>query len=235
VVLLLAGLIALVVYASTDYKFFVYEAQISGVRHLEAKTIYRAAEVDEQNIFWIRPERVAERIAQLDGVAAVRVRCALPAQVSIEVTEREPVLMWRALNQGHDWWLDGEGVVLPYDGDLEHTIFVVDSSERSLDVGDRIEPKGIVHSVQQLAEALPGTTLFFYDAERGLSFRQEVNGGQWPVYVGSSEDLPHKIQAMQTLTDYLGRQNLQPTYVDVRWAAHPVFHVPVGADTGGGD
>jgi cell division septal protein FtsQ len=235
VVLLLGGLIALVVYASSDSKFFVYAAQISGVRHLDTKAVYRAAGVDEQNIFWIRPEQVAERIAQLDGVAAVRVHCALPARVSIEVTERDPVVMWRAASQGHDWWLDEEGVVLPYDGDVEHTIFVVDSSERSLAVGDRIEPKGIVRSVQQLAEALPGTTLFFYDAERGLSFRQEENGGQWPVYVGSSEDLPRKIQAMQTLTDYLGQQNIRPSYVDVRWAAHPVFHVSAGTEAGGGD
>jgi len=235
VALLLVGLIAVVVYASSDSKFFVYEAQIGGVRHLEARAVYRAAGVHEQSIFWIRPEQVAERIARLDGVAAVRVRCALPAQVFIEVTEREPVVMWRALSQGRDWWLDQEGVVLPYDGDVEHTIFVVDSSERTLAVGDRLEPKGIVPSVQQLAEALPGTTLFFYDTEWGLSFRQGANGGQWPVYVGSSEDLPRKIQAMQTLTDYLGQQSFQPTYVDVRWAAHPVFHAPGGADAGGED
>lgn len=241
--LLLAGLIALAVYVSADAKFFVYRADIRGVNHLNAKAIYRAARVDEQHIFWIQPQAVAERIAQLDGIAEVRVRCALPARVVIEVREREPVVMWRASSQGHDWWLDEEGVVLPYDGDLDDTIFVVDFSERHLAVGDRVGPRGIVRSVQQLDRALPNVNLFFYDTERGLSFRQdfgelsraEAGGQQWPVYVGTSEDLTRKIQAMQVLNDYLTRQNLQPTYVDVRWADHPVYHVQGSADAEGGE
>ncbi len=241
--LVLLGLIALLAYVSTDAKFFVYEAQIVGAHHLKAKAIYETAGVHEQSIFWIEPQQVAERIARLHGVKTVRVQTALPARVFIEVEERDPAVMWRALSQEKDFWLDAEGVVLPYHGDIDDTIFVVDSSQRTLSVGDRIEPRDIVASVQQLAAGLPGINLFFYDAERGLSFRQdfgelsraEAGDRQWPVYVGTSEDLPRKIQATQTLTDYFSVKGIKPTYVDVRWADHPVYHVPPGEATGGGD
>ncbi len=234
-VLSLAGLMAALVYLSTDARFFVYEAQIVGVHHLDAGAIYSAAGVDEQHIFWIEPQQVAEAIAQMPGVKAVRVGCGLPARVTIEVEEREPVVLWRALTQNRDWWLDEEGVVLPYHGDVNSpaTIFVVDSSPRSLQVGDRITPEGVVRSVQQLAAALPEVRVFFYDADRGLSFTRQTAAGQWPVYVGDSQDLQRKIQVVQALNDYLAIHGIQPRYVDVRWADHPVYGKPAQSEGGG--
>jgi cell division septal protein FtsQ len=230
VLLVLASLVGGIAYASTDARFFVYDAHIAGARHVAAETIYQAAGVHEQNIFWVRPQEVARRIIQIEGIKAVRVRCSLPAQVIVEVEEREPLVMWRAQTQERDWWLDEEGVILPYHGDVRSadTIFVVDSSERHLEVGGLIEPEGIVQSVQQLAAALPEIKVIFYEADRGLSFIHQVSGGEWPVYVGSSEDLGHKIQVVQTLTDYLMSHNIHPRYVDVRWADHPVFGKPRG-------
>lgn len=217
-------------YVSVDARFFVYDSHVQGVRHLDPEFIYQAAGVHEQNIFWVRPHEVAKRIAQLDGIKTVKVRCSLPAQVAIEVEEREPVVMWRAETQKQDLWLDKEGVVLPYGGDVHSpdTIFVVDSSERDLEVGDHIEPEGIVRSVQQLAAGLPKIKVFLYKADKGLVFLQKVDGGEWPVYVGSSEDLPRKIQVVQAVTDYLVSQNIRPRYVDARWADHPAYGKPVG-------
>jgi len=63
------------------------------------------------------------------------VSCSLPAHVSIAVEEREPAVMWRLLVQVRDWWLDEEGVVLPYHGDVSNTVFVVDSSTPQLQKG----------------------------------------------------------------------------------------------------
>lgn len=231
-ILLFAGL----GYGSTDARFFVYQAGIIGNRYLRAEGIYEAAGVHEQNIFWIDPAAVARRIARLDGIKVARVRCELPALVTIEVEERQPKLLWRTTNQGRDWWLDEEGMVLPYHGDTQaaETLFVVDSSQRELDFGQKIEPTGIVTSVVQLAAALPQSRVFFYDAERGLSFTQKGLGAEWPVYVGSSEDLEIKIQVMQTLTAYLEANGIKPRYVDVRWAEHPVYGRPVGETAGGG-
>lgn len=224
--IVLVGLIALSIYVSTTEKFFVFDADVLGNHHVEKDTIYLASGVHEQNVFWIRPNKVAEAIVQLDGIRAASVRCRLPAHVSIEVTERQPQVLWRAEVQGNDWWLDEEGVVLPYHGVVSDTVFVVDSSERLLNVGDRVEPEGIVTSVQQLAASLPEVSLFYYQTDRGLSFMQKTAYGSWPVYVGDSSDLARKIQVLQALTDYFVKHKMRPTYVDVRWADYPVFGKP---------
>jgi cell division septal protein FtsQ len=237
VLLLLAALVGTIVYASVDARFFVYEATIRGARHLPATTIYQAAGVHEQNIFWIDPQEVARRIIALEGIKAVEVTCELPAGVVIEVEERQPMILWRAQSQEHDWWVDAEGRVLPYHGDVNapETVFVLDSSERHLDVGQTVEPQGLADSVLRLAEALPEVQVFYYQADRGLSFTQQGEAGSWPVYVGSSEDLARKIQVMLALTGYLKANGIRPRYVDVRWADHPVYGRPAAEATGGGE
>ncbi|MEJ2210327.1 MAG: FtsQ-type POTRA domain-containing protein [Anaerolineae bacterium] len=235
--LLLAALVGTIVFASADARFFVYEATIRGAQHLPATTIYQAAGVHEQNIFWIDPGEVARRIVALEGIKAVEVTCELPARVVIEVEERQPVILWRAQSQERDWWVDAEGRVLPYHGDVDspETVFVLDSSERHLDVGHTVEPQGLADSVLKLAEALPEVQVFYYQADRGLSFTQQGEAGSWPVYVGSSEDLARKIQVMLALTGYLQTNGVRPLYVDVRWADHPVYGRPAADATGGGE
>jgi hypothetical protein len=226
-VLAVVGLAGLVVYGSTAAQFFVYSATVAGAPRLSAEAIYQAAAVHEQNIFWVRPAEAEERIAQLNGVKSVHVSARLPAQVRIEIQEREPAVMWRVEAQQHDWWLDEEGVVLPYHGDVNNTLFVVDSTPRELHEGDRLQPDGMVASVRQLAAALPGNNVFYFAPDRGLSFlHTEQNGDKWPVFVGTSEDLPHKIAVLQTLTEYLLAHNIRPRYIDVRWPDHPVYGAP---------
>ena len=234
---ILVALAWLAIYTSTNAKFFVYDAQIVGGRHTGPETVYQAAGVHEQNIFWIDPQQVAEDIMQLQGVKSVRVRCELPARVTIEVEEREPVVMWRATAQQQDLWLDKEGKVLPYHGDTNspEMVFVIYYGERRLQEGDSVEPEGIVQSTLQLDAALPGVRIFYYQPDRGLSFTQQAETGSWPVYVGSSEDLPRKIQVVSALTSYLRANGIQPRYVDVRWADHPVYGRLAGEATGGGN
>jgi len=145
--LLLAALVTLIVYASVDARFFIYEARIEGNYYINGEDIYGAADVHEQHIFWIEPKTVAERVSTLPGIKAVRVRVGLPARVIIQVEEREPALVWRTYR---DWWLDDDGMVLPY-GEREpkagSTIFVVDKSNRQLQDGGRLQPSEMVFLV----------------------------------------------------------------------------------------
>ncbi len=222
----LLSLVTLLIYVSAAQQFYVFRAEVVGSHHIESDTIYQASGIHEQNIFWIRPNKAAEAVVYLDGIRTARVRCRLPARVTIEVTERQPVVLWRAEAQGSDLWLDEEGVVLPYHGVVSDTVFVVDSSQQMLNVGDRVQPEGIVTSVRQLDSSLPEVSLFYYQPDRGLSFMQKTAHGSWPVYVGDSSDLAHKIQVLQALTDYFVEHKMRPTYVDVRWADYPVFGKP---------
>jgi len=224
-ILLLVALLGLLVYISADERFYVYSARVAGARHIEPAAIYEAAGMHEQNIFWIRPKQVEQSIQQLPGVRAAHVRAALPARVTITVDEREPVILWRATAQGRDWWVDQQGVVLPYHGDpnAESTVWVVDYTERKLEVGEQIKPLELVGSVRALAAGLPGIRAFSYHADRGLSFLDSIGGKNCPVYVGTSDNLAEKIRAVRVLTDYLETRGIRPGFLDVRWPERPAF------------
>jgi len=235
--LLLLGFIAVVAYISADAKFFVYEAGVVGAKYVDAGRIYEAAGIHEQNIFWIHPRDVARRVIELDGIRTVRVQCNLPAKVRIEVEERKPVLVWRSLSQEKDWWLDRDGVVLPYGGDphASETLYVIDSDPRQMKTGQHLRPEAVVPSVLQLAHALPDVKVFYYQADRGLSFIQQESSHKWPVYVGGIENLARKIEVMRALNSHLSDKGIQPKYVDVRWSDRPVYGRQSSAAAGGGD
>jgi cell division septal protein FtsQ len=228
VALILAALIAAVLYLSVANEFFVYSAEILGNRYLDREKIYEASGVHEQNIFWIQPSRSADEITRLDGIKSAQIHCSLPAKVTIDIVERRPVVLWRAGDPGTDYWLDEDGVVLSYGEVLTDTVYVVESSERQLNVGDSMETEGIVQSVQQLAASLPDVSVFNYQKDRGLSFTQTTAHGSWPVYVGDSQDLLRKIQVVQSLTEYFAESKTNPAYIDVRWADYPVYGRPSG-------
>ena len=236
--LMLLLLMGCVAFASLDERFFVYEAQIVGAQHLDARSVYQAAGVDKQSIFWIDPQQVAENIAELEGIKAVRVRCGLTASVVIHVEERQPILLWRLESLHQDWWVDDEGVVLPYHGDAasDRTVWVDDFSERQLKAGDRIQPDGLAASVLQMTASLPGVRVFYFQADRGLSYTQQTPEGQWTVYLGTSDDLARKMQVTKVLNEYLKTKGIRPTYVDVRWASRPVFGLlPAQVGSAGGN
>lgn len=218
-------LLGLLVFASVDRRFFVYEAQVIGSHHLQSTAIYEASGIHEQNIFWINPQAVSQRIGQLDGIRAVQVHCALPAKVIVEVEEREPTALLRSTGQGRDLWLDEDGTVLPYHGDptADHTVFIIDRSNQVLQVGDQVKPVYLVRWAQQIAAAVPGVRLFYYHPDRGLSFSSATEDREWMVYVGDGNDLPRKLQALGAVTEYLMAENIRPTAVDVRSPTRPVF------------
>jgi hypothetical protein len=85
---------------------------------------------------------------------------------------------------------------------------------------------------------MPEIRVFIHQPDRGLSFALEAQGMEWPVYVGSGDDLPRKIRIMQAMTAYMVSNDIQPRYIDVRWADHPVYGRPHARDedaTGGGE
>jgi hypothetical protein len=229
------ALCAAIVHVVTARDFYVYNAEISGSVLIDADNIYEAAKIHELNILWVQPQQTEERIKAITGIKSAHVRCSLPARVQIEVEERKPAVMWRKETQGQDWWVDEEGIVLPYHGNAADAIFVVDSTDAHLNVGDRIRPDGVVPSVQQLAAMLPGTRIFYYQLDWGLSFIQSSSNGTWPVYVGDSSDLPRKLQVLHSLNRYFDDSNISPRYVDIRWADYPVYGKPGGKATGTGN
>ena len=83
-----------------------------------------------------------------------------------------------SVTQERDWWLDEEGVVLPYHGDAQAgRNALCHRRDPREDYGQSIQPEGIVASVIQLATALPGIDFTTMQSE-GCHKRGTVGNGR---------------------------------------------------------
>ena len=110
-----AALLALLVSGGAIYgagasdAFTLDRLEVSGLRWTDEAAVRALVAVEQgENLVGIRTGPIAERIASLPPVAAVRVEVRLPDTLLIRVTEREAVLVWRLID-GRRFLVDRTG------------------------------------------------------------------------------------------------------------------------------
>jgi hypothetical protein len=97
----------------TDETFRVTpeRVEISGVRYADPDVLRsRLGRLDMQpNVFRVRGQDILGDLAGMPEVLAVRVTTTLPGNVSVDVQEREPILVWRS--GGDAFLVDVDGVL----------------------------------------------------------------------------------------------------------------------------
>lgn len=209
------GLLAWALYEfSFSYTFFVYKANIRGNHLLPAEVIYAASEVHEHSIFWLVPREIAARIEALPYVKRAEVRCQLPNQVIIEVTERVPKLIWRAGREV--FWVDEEGVALaPLPGQAPPPLLLIDDEGKAAARGEERKLRdGLAEGILLVSEAMPEVTRFRYDRRWGLIFRSPYG---WQVALGDGKHMSYKVKVLLALQkDFLARGE-RLNWIDIRF------------------
>lgn len=136
-ILLLAGL-GCFAYAFRSAKFVVDTIEVSGVRSLDAATISDLAGLRGVSIWDIQPEEVEARIAQNTYVATATVNLLLPAQVLVQVQEREAVILWNSAGTNYEITADG-GVLGPARSDAPSAIIIYDTRTTALAAGTNVD------------------------------------------------------------------------------------------------
>ena len=109
-VILAGGGIALAHWLLTSPRFAVARVEIRGASRLAEPGLLAAAAISAgQNLFQIRPDRVAARLEQVPGIRRAQVIRELPNRVTLMVEERQPFTLTHV---GRLHWLDEEGVLL---------------------------------------------------------------------------------------------------------------------------
>lgn len=207
--LLLAILASLVYYFSSSYSFFIYEAEAVDNRFVSAEEINRSSGLGGKSIFWIEPAKVEAAVARLPAVKEARVSCRLPGEVTIEVTERQPQLLWQ--RRETNYWVDDEGIVMRARGELEGLLLVEDLSSHPQD--QQPDPAAI-QAALQLKSLLPELTEVQYSPKIGISFR---NRRGWLIYLGTGDHMAEKVAIMRALISHLLAKNIQPELIDLRY------------------
>ncbi|MCB9102175.1 MAG: FtsQ-type POTRA domain-containing protein [Anaerolineales bacterium] len=217
--LALGGLIWVIYFLFTSSSFFVYGAEIRGNVAVSAREIYAASQIDSQSIFWISPAQVERSIEALPNIKSASVMVKLPAQVTIEVAERRPQLLWQSGDTV--WWVDEEGTVVPPKAEMEDMLKIIDDDRQPLEVGYQID-SSLIKGAQTLRILAPDVRVVRHARATGLMVATPEG---WPVYLGDGVDIKAKLMVLSALLPQLRENERPPAYIDLRDPLQPVYRI----------
>ncbi len=213
------GLLTLLLFVWVGYllfrydSFYVYTADIQGNHILSAEEIYAASQVHTLSVFWIDPKTAKRNVESLPNVKNAQVKVTLPANVRIEVEERQPEVVWQS---GEDlWWIDNEGTfVTPKEGVevAAGRLRIVDTDERKVRVNDTIDT-AIIRGAQIVHEQKPEVEQIYHSQYYGLYYFTPEG---WPVILGKASNIPVKLAVADAMIADLQTRQITPAFVDVR-------------------
>jgi len=217
---LLLAMLMILGYLFTAPRFTVRGATVRGNRLVDASVIFHASGVQGKNVFRLNTAEAAQAVERLPYVKRAQVRVRLPADVAIVVEEYTPKWVW--VSGENRFWIDEAGNVLPYGGELEGSITVVDRSGQPLSTGSRLDP-ALVEMLQALQQWMPELSQVTYDPTVGLILEA---GPGWPVRIGRDpEHLVTKITILEALVADLSRRGMDVEFIDLRFPERPYYRL----------
>jgi cell division septal protein FtsQ len=197
--------------------FYINGLKVEGSWRLAEVELLSKSGLQGTNVFWADTQAAEIAIRALPDVESVDVRCRLPAECVVRVSERPPSVVWR---QGDaEVWVGSDGVVLPPRGALPFAIVVEAVDSTALKPGDEIDP-GLVSALTELERLQPDVRVYRYSDTDGLSF---WNTHGWEVRIGDGHRIQSKLELADALTRHFLERGITPTFVDVRFPEAPFY------------
>jgi len=202
-------------------EYYVVSPEISGTRFVPPEEIASAAAVNGLHAFWVEPAQMEAAVRQVPNVADVRVRAAWPNRVTIEVTEREPVLLW--MDGQTAQWADATGHLMPVRGQIEGLLTVVaEEGAIGAQTTEKL-PEALIAGALALHALVPQARELRYAPSGGLAF-EDARG--WTAYFGVGNDMAQKLVIYNALVASLGARGLRPLALVVEDVRHPYYRLP---------
>lgn len=202
-------------------EYYVMSPEISGTRFVPPEEIASAAAVAGLHAFWVDPAQIEAAVRQVPNVADVRVRALWPNRVTIEVTEREPVLLW--IDGQTARWADATGHLMPVRSQIEGLLTVIaEEGAVSVQTMERL-PEALVAGALALHALIPQVRELRYASSGGLAF-EDARG--WTAYFGVGDDMAQKLVIYNALVASLEARGLRPLALVVDDVRHPYYRLP---------
>lgn len=210
--------------------FLVAAPTVKGSAYLTSETISESLDIDGKSVFSLQPEKLAhELLLNYPILKSAEITITLPNLVSVAVTERQPVLIWK--QDGKQAWIDDEGVAFRAEGHDDELIVVnalgrppapvMKAESRSLWVPPAYLDPDVVAALRALVPYVPPGAAITYDPNVGLGW-QDPRG--WLVELGDmTEDFGLKLQLYETMSNWLIANNIQPVLVNVAYPHAPYY------------
>lgn len=212
-------------------------ATVIGNNRVTADEINAGLGLAGQPIFTIQPDEVERRLRlNLHELSSVEVNVFLPNHVYVNVTEREPVIVWQ---QGEGYtWVDAEGVAFRPRGYETQLVPVIGNGTPPTGIAPADDPlspppyisRETVDAILALAPSLPTGVSMIYDPRHGLGWNDSRG---WQAFFGTgAEDMPLKARVYQSLVDSLVARGVYPEFISVEYVDAPYYRTVQKSRTG---
>jgi hypothetical protein len=233
----------------TADRFYVSRIVVVGNTRIPTEMIRRVSGLEGYSSFWIHPQQMATHVAEaLPPLESVQVSHSLSDNVILHVREREEQIVWQ--RSGVRYWVDENGSLCPIPGGLvseggqpgvvesqstemsgsnSQWVLLINDVRPSSDAADSedvgrmsIDPDVLV-AARQIAHLLPEVRVVEYVPDSGLQF-EHARG--WQVYLGTGDDMAHKVDLLRAIEVQFAQAAVQPTLVDLRYPEIPYYRLP---------
>jgi cell division protein FtsQ len=229
---ILSGLIALALiaglyYAWTTPTFQIESLQVTGIERLTVSDFETVLGIEGELVFLLNPKELAGQLqAAFPELSSASVRVGLPAEVIIEVSERQPVLSWS--RDGEELWLDSDGYVFPPRGEVplmasvEGALPAVTPQDDDQE-GRLVLDPAMVAAILKMSDHVPEGTRLAYEPDYGLGW---TDWRGWQVYFGlEATDVDTKLVVYDALVERLDEQGVQPVLISMEFIHAPYYRV----------
>jgi len=218
-VALLLIVIGLAVWLGLDDRFYVNSIVITGNTHVSAADIAQKSGALGQHIFWLRPNDVAQYLpAGLPSIRSAQMSCKFPADCSLSVVERQPLVAWQYGNA--ITWIDADHVAFAAEGKAAGSLITIEATEGPALFPGQHADQQLIDAALAVAQTMPDVHTYRYTAAHGLEF-DAARG--FPVYLGVGSNMADRVMIWKTLNPYLAAKNITPKFVDVRYPLAPYY------------
>ncbi|MBN1453725.1 MAG: FtsQ-type POTRA domain-containing protein [Anaerolineales bacterium] len=229
-------------------EFRVTTAQVIGNQRISADEINGVLDLNGYPVFMLVPDQIEMRVLRnYPELASVDVTISLPNVVTVNVAERQPVILWQQ-DDGYTW-IDETGTAFRPRGEAPGLIVVqalsappalstpvpasldTDETEQapvSVPDEDLLTPAPFismetVKALIALAPHVPPGTPILYDPTTGLSW---ADGRGWQAVFGlSGEDTEIKVLVYRAMVDWLAQRGIRPILINVAYPSAPFYRV----------
>jgi cell division septal protein FtsQ len=200
-----------------DESFYLTTIPVEGAKIFSASEIVAKSGLANVHIFAADPNEAARRIGEMPGITSAEVSLQWPNLVTIQVTESEPVAVWR--QNGRTYWIDGARQLIPARASVSGLLVI--ESEVNEDVPeDTFVANDVLAGALQLRSLRANIDRLYYDPGNGLSYQ---DGRGWRAYFGSGLNMEQKLAVYETVVEDLLDRSVNPEYISVRNELKPYY------------
>jgi hypothetical protein len=246
---------ALYLYSNTPM-YTVKGAEISGLQRLTPLEVNTVLGIAGQPIFMVNASSIQQTLeTEFPEFSAIETRVSLPASVTISVTERIPVAVWRQDNR--TLFVAADGIAFPSRSqEVDPTLPVIEAStnppapaavptvdnildelygtgeEVSIELTPTKGAEEVVDRNFMKPEMVANLLTIAEHAPKGVPivFNAEhglgwTDPGGWQVYFGALKDIENKLRVYDALLAHLDQEDTLPKLISVEYVHAPYYQL----------